>query len=255
MSIDTRPAEITMIQLETPKSTQGVFELPCGYLDEAGKLHTEVGIHEMTGAEEDMFSSKSMTSLQKYNELLARCTTHIGSITDRGAVRSIVKKLPVGDRVFLLFAIRRVTLGDEYVFNAKCPSCENEGMYNVDLSTLDIKKMSDPLIRVYDRSLPSGRPVRFRVSTGEDEARAEKFSKSEDSLSQAILMRLEQLDGAPPTLEAVKAMGWKDRQAIRKIFESVEGGVDTEVDMTCPKCSNEFKRDVEVSPSFFSPSA
>ena len=252
MSTDTRPVQIAMAQVEAPKSTQASFELPCGYLDPEGKLHTQVDVREMTGAEEDMFGSRNLNSFQKFSELLARCTVRIGTVSDPNTIRTVVRKLPIGDRLFILFAIRRVTLGNEFAFNEKCPECNRESLFKIDLSELDEKKMPDPMTRIYDRKLPSGRIARFRVSTGEDEDRISKFQKSEDALSQGILMRLELLDGLPPTLEAVKAMGWKDRQALRKEWDKVEGGVDTEVEMTCSLCSHEFKRDIQVSSSFFS---
>jgi hypothetical protein len=53
----------------------------------------------------------------------------------------------------------------------------------------------------------------------------------------------------------VKAMGFGDRQALRAEWNKVEGGLDTEVEMTCPLCGHDFKCDVEISPSFFFPSA
>lgn len=252
--------ELTNIAaLETPKSAQGVFELPCGFVDSAGALHTEIALRELTGAEEDLLASKQMAPFKKYNELLVRCTQRIGTITDRGQISAAVKGLPIGDRLFLLFAIRRVSIGDEYTFRETCPSegCKSSERYTVHLSELEIKKMPEPAKRIYDARLPSGITVRFRISTGVDEERAMGIeTKAEDAaLSKGILMRLELLDGVPPELQAVKNMKWRDRLALREEWNKVEGGVDTEVDMTCPACGHEFKKDIEVTSSFFFPSA
>jgi len=253
-------AELTNVAgVEVPKSTQGVFELPCGYVSADGTLHTEIALRELTGAEEDLLAAKQITPFKKYNELLVRCTLRIGTITDRGLLSAAVKELPIGDRLFLLFAIRRVSIGEEYTFNETCPedSCKKSERYTVNLSELDIKKMPEPKKRIYDAKLPSGATARFRISTGTDEERAMAVeSKAEDAaLSKGILMRLELLDGAPPELQAVKNMKWRDRIALREQWNLVEGGVDTEVDMTCPACGHAFKRDIEVTPSFFFPSA
>lgn len=247
--------------LETAKSSQGVFELPCGYLGPDGTLHTEIAIRELTGAEEDLLAAKQITPFKKYNELLLRCTQRIGTITDRGQLSSAVMSLPVGDRLFLIIAIRRVSLGDEYSFDETCtnPECRKPERYTVQLSELDIKKMSDPKKRIHDVTLPSGATARFRVSTGVDEEKALALEtskkKDDDLLSKGILMRLELLDGAPPELQAVKNMKWRDRMALREAWNKVEGGVDTEIDMVCPSCGQEFKKDIELSPSFFFPSA
>lgn len=252
--------ELTNIAaLETPKSTQGVFELPCGYIGADGVLHTEIALRELTGAEEDLLAAKQITPFKKYNELLVRCTQRIGTITDRGQISAAVKGLPIGDRLFLLFAIRRISIGEEYTFEETCPSdiCQKKQRYTVNLSELEIKAMPEPKRRVYDAVLPSGASARFRISTGADEERAMAVeSKAEDAaLSKGILMRLELLNGAPPELQAVKEMKWRDRMALREQWNKVEGGVDTEVDMVCPTCGHEFKKDIEVTPSFFFPSA
>jgi len=243
--------------IEAPKSTLGVFELPCGYLDGEGNVHNEVALRELTGAEEDLLAAKQLTPFKKYNELLTRCTLRIGNVTDATRIPAIVKALPIGDRLFMLFALRRVSLGDNYTFEATCPdkACGVTRNYTIDLSTLEIKKMPDPRKRVFDATLPTGATVRFRISTGADEERSMQFDKSEDVLSKGILMRLELLNGVPPELAAVKAMKWRDRIALREEWNTVEGGVDTEVDMTCAACGTEYKRDVEVSAGFFFPSA
>jgi hypothetical protein len=243
--------------IEDPKSTLGVFELPCGYLDSEGNVHNEVALRELTGAEEDLLASKQLTAFKKYNELITRCTLRVGNVTDVTRIPAIVKALPVGDRLFMLFALRRVSLGDNYTFDATCPdkACGATCSYTIDLSTLENKKMPDPRKRVFDAVLPTGATARFRVSTGADEERSMQSDKSEDTLSKGILMRLELLNGAPPSLADVKAMKWRDRVALREQWNTVEGGVDTEVDMTCATCGHEYKRDVEVSAGFFFPSA
>jgi hypothetical protein len=92
------------------------------------------------------------------------------------------------------------------------------------------------------------------VSTGEDEERASKLDKAEDAISRGILMRLELLNGAPPDLEAVKNLKWRDRRALQKTWNEVEGGIDTEMKMTCKSCGHEFKKDLEIGASFFFPS-
>jgi hypothetical protein len=250
-------AMITQNIIETPKSAVGVFELPCGYLTPEGQILTEVVVREMTGGEEDMLASKQVPPAKKFGELIARCVTRIGTVTDKGEIAKMAKQLTLGDRVFLLFVIRRVTLGDEYPFREVCPNgeCKQAQVYTVDLSELTVKKMPEPTKRIYDVTLPSGRKARFRVSTGEDEEKIQKNEKSPDAMSLGILMRLEMLDGKPPTLQELKDMGWKDRVALRDEWNKVEGGVDTEVELGCPVCGHEFKRELEVSGGFFFPSA
>lgn len=244
--------------LEEPKSTQSVFDLPCGFIDAAGELHTEVAVRELSGAEEDLLAQKQITPFKKFNELLSRCTLRLGTITERGRISAAVNSLTVGDRLFLLFAIRRISLGDGYTFDMECPNaeCKAKKSYTIQLSSLEVRKMPEPKKRIYDVSLPSGATARYRVSTGADEERTSKLDTKTESaaLSKGILMRLELLNGVPPELPAVVAMSLKDRLSLRSKWDKVEGGVDTEAEMQCPVCSFEFKKDVEVTPNFFFPS-
>jgi hypothetical protein len=242
--------------LNEPKPTQNVFELPCGLLD-GDNLYKDVVVREISGYEEDMLANQKMPASKKMSELLARCVTRIGPITDKGKIAQAIMDLIVGDRAALIFAIRRVTLGDEYPFKDKCPECEKESLYAVDLGTeISIKEMPDPKKRLFEKVLPSGKVVRFKPMTGHGEEKlAKSKNRDEDALSLAIQMRLETLDGKPAGLGDVKGLGLRDRQALRDAFEEVEGGVDTEVDMKCPHCEHEFKREVDIAQrSFFFPS-
>lgn len=245
-------------QMETPKSSLGLYELPCGYLDmRTNELYREVEVREITGREEDMLSSNQIKDADKFSLLLANCVMRIGPITERGKIFQAVDDLTTGDRVFLMFAIRRVTLGDEFPVRVKCPECKKETLFTVDLSELKTDEMAEPHKRVYDTVLPSGKTARFRISTGHDEkTRAKMRAKDEgDKASKAILMRLELLDGEAPTLDAVKSMPLRDRAALRKEFEKVEGGIDLEQEFECPACGHEWKSDLEVDGrSFFFPS-
>jgi len=249
---------MTAAVMETAKAPVGVFALPSGYLDlNTGELHTAVDVREMSGREEDMLSSKQVPEEKKLSALLASCVTRVGPYTERGRIAAIVEELTVGDRVYLLLAIRRVTLGDELPVREECPECKVKNLFVIDLSDLATKPMADPRKRIFDVTLPSGKSARFRVSTGADEARVAKLQKRAavqmDGISQLMLMRLELLNGEPPSLDAVKDLGLRDRQYLRDQFEEVEGGVDTAIQLECPSCGHEWERDLgTASANFFS---
>jgi len=251
-------AEMLMMEeVERPKSAAGEVELPCGYLTREGEIYTDASVREITGSEEDMLSSATVPSDKKFNELLIRCTTRIGPESDPATIRAMLPLLPIGDRISLLFGIRRITLGDIYPFQVQCPSCAALSSFHINLGELDVKKMKDPKTRVFDETLPSGKKVRFRVMTGADEEKVKKAAKKfkDDGPSLAILARLELLNEAPPTLPGVKGLGMRDRNFLRKKFEEVEGGVDTSLEITCPACAHEFNSEMNISgKEFFFPS-
>lgn len=251
---------LTSQQLETPKSPVGIFELPCGYVDpETNELTLEVELREIRGREEEMLNSKKVPSEGKLSNLLVSCIERLGSISDKKVLRKIVEDMTTGDRVFLMFCLRRVSLGDDMPLRQNCPNpkCGASNFYIIDLSELKINKMPDPTKRTYDVVLPrSKKSVRFRVSTGRDEQLRQKFSvrNKDDMASLVLMMRIELFDDEPPTLEGLKDLGLSDRNFLRSQFESVEGGIDLEVDLDCPKCGREWKRDLELTPDFFFPS-
>lgn len=242
--------------LDVPKATQDIFTLPCGYLAPDGTLHTEVHLREMRGSEQDLLASKKMGGIQKLNELLFRCTLRIGTISDRNLLPAIVKELTVGDRVYMLMMIRVVTLGEKYSYDSVCPECEKKSTFDVSLMDFEKKAMPDPKRRIYDMTLPSGAKIRYHVSTGLDEVEIDKIKDNDDDKpSKQIMMRLELLNGQPPTLEDVKSMKWEDRFHLTEFWGDVEGGVDTSLDTECPHCGHEYKEELSLGKDFFFPSA
>jgi hypothetical protein len=253
--MSTTEQVLVLNSLEEPKSTQGLLELPCGYLDDEGNLHTELELSELTGNEEDMLASRTVPTHKKMGVLIGRCVKRIGDVTDKGKLAAIANKLTVGDRVYIMFGLRRITLGDSYPFRATCPRCNVESMFQVSMADLDIQKMPEPEKRIYDYELPSGATVRFRIMTGLDEERLAQFKKLADKLSMALLVRIELLGGKPPTMKDIKDMSMRDRDALRAYMDEVDGGVETELEMGCPNCGAEFEEQIDPGqPGFFFPS-
>jgi hypothetical protein len=254
------PSEQVVVetQILQVKATQGAFTLPCGYLDEDGRLHKDLELREIRGYEEDMLSAPKVPGFKKMNTLLAACTTRLGTFTDHGKIATIVPELLVGDRVYLMFAIRRVTLGDEFPFEDTCPNCQVKKLLVVDLSTLDIRQMPTPEKRLYEDKLPGGSMVRWHCMNGRDEEKLARLGSGVglDQLSLGMLVRIESVDDAPPTLVTLKNLSMKDRNYLRERFDDAEGGVDTALDMECENCGETFKKEVDVSQGgFFFPSA
>ena len=245
----------TQQMIENPMSSVATYELPIGYLDPEGNIHTTVEIREMTGYEEDILASKSMPPAKKMGELMARCVEAVGAVRDKDKIRQILKKLTIGDRTFLIFAIRRATFGDECPFDWTCPSCSETGTYRVNLGEFTIKNMEDPTKRQFTVTTPKGRTIIFKTLTGEDEALMERAAKNtKDALSLALMTRIVQIDGQPASLPAIKSFSMADRNFIRNKFEEMDGGVDTSMDMVCKSCMTETKSEFDFQSGFFFPS-
>lgn len=269
---------MTEAQIREPKSSVGIFTLPCGFLDANGVLHTEVVLSEITGHDEDMLANAKIPSQKKLNQLLVSCIQRIGSITTKNEIAAAVPELLVGDRVFLILAVRRVSLGDDYPYKDTCPSCEKESLMNIDLSTLDVIPMPDPKKRIFDAKMPSkaacrawansgevpepeksnptGRSIRFRAMVGRDEEQVGKVQGKDDAISKLLALRVELLDGKPPTLADFQQMTMAERSYIRdELFRRHDGGVETTLDVQCPQCGAEYQRELEIGQTgFFFPS-
>lgn len=249
-------------QLLIAKSPVGIFELPCGILTLDNKLFTDVEVHEIDGAVEDMLASSNIPGYEKMNRLLAHCIKRIGPATDKGTLNQLPYEMAVGDRVFLIFAIRRVSVGDGYPFLVKCPNetCGKEDLHLINLADLPIKAMEDRMTRVFEETLPrSGKVVKWHVLTGQDEARMAKLTEKERDASRVtrrFWAHFDLLEGKPPRIEDVKAVGSYDLQYLNERFDDIEGGVDTGLDLTCKFCRQDFEREVDIQQSgFFFPGA
>ncbi len=266
-------------QIQEPKSTQGLFTLPCGYLDAAGVLHTEVLLREINGRDEDMLASKKTPDKKKINQLLISCIQRLGSITDRDEIAKAVPRMLIGDRIFLVVAVRRTSLGDDYPYKDKCPSCDKESLMRIDLSELEVVPMPEPMRRVFDvrmpsraacrawadtgslpaieKTTPTGNLVRFHPITGLDEETFGSVKDKEDAISKSLLARVDMLNERPPSVDELQNLTLAERQYLRDVvFDSADGGVETTLDVTCPACENEYSRELDITQmGFFFPSA
>jgi hypothetical protein len=251
-----------------PKPTIDIFTLPCGFVDDDGKLHRKVQLREMTGIEEEVLAGKGEVTA-RLNRVISNCITALGEDGLKGEL-FIVKRLTVVDRVFLLIALRRVSLGDDYGLKIKCPACSHQSDFKIDLGELEVIEMDDPAKREYDGEMPSGLAFKWHPMTGVDEdwlAAAKKKLKGEGAVTLAMLARLDELDGEllkkdpkqrkdlVTSVTALAKLSIRDRNHLRRTFTKTEGNVDTELEFECDSCSHEFHADLRVDPAaFFFPS-
>lgn len=244
-------------QIEIPKSPIDSYELPCGHVDQEGGVHTLVTVREMTGEDEEILAARNMPTTKKINKILTRCTESIGPFSGQ-ALQFIIPELTQGDRIYLLMAIRRASLGDDMPFQTTCPSCKEEARFIVDLNDLETKKMANPALRHYDVVLPKSKhKVRMKVLTGKgEEAISRAAIKGQDIISTAIFARIESMNDKPVTIPDLKGLALSDRNFLRGAWEEHEGGVDTEIQVDCPSCGVAYESELDISQQgFFNPSA
>lgn len=267
MSLSQAPIDTAQTAVQTltalpdaAKSSQGAFELPTGYLDAEGTLHTTLHVREMTGDEEDILASKRMQAHAKVQKILEACVTQVGTVTREGNSdwSKVLRDLTATDRLFAVIKIREVTLGSAYTFKSKCPACSDVHEQAVSLSDFKVTPPKDPRARTWTGTLPkSGLSYTAKVQTGGDEAKLAKVEESKDLMSLGMMARVVSLGGKQPvTLGMVKNLSLADRAHLRRDFDAHEADIENKADVECPECGNEYETRIEVGdPNFFFPSA
>lgn len=251
---------------------RGEYELPCGFVDENGKVFKKAILREMTGAEEDMMDDDSIPRHVRTTNVLTECIDQLGNLTDKAKIRDVVadevklgKGITSTDRIALMVFLRRTSLGDIYKFERRCPCprqhlCKNRSL---DLRTIDIKPVPEDRVgkRRVEVTLPrSSKKVILRVMTAKSEAPLVALRPtSKDLRSVAITARVESIDGQVlddprVAIDMVKALTQADREYIRSVYDKMEADVDTSVEVQCdhPMCAAEFSFPLELGQSFFS---
>jgi hypothetical protein len=265
---------------------EGVYTLVGGYLDKDGVLHNEVHLRAMSGHEEDLLGNRAIPMIQRLNGVMAQCVKRIGTITDRGQISNAVARMPSGSRVHLLILIRVTshykTEKDVYEVEMRCPLCQAAGEYKVSLLELERFESDEPLKHTHTVMLPYDESeVEWKLLGGvEDQVMSQLAEASEhERLTFAILLRVVSWDGVPCEMKQsdlldgsgkkvrlskeakeltlrIKNLGVGDREVLRGSFMDHEPGVDTDLEVECEKCHEDFFGRINVTqPGFFFPRA
>jgi hypothetical protein len=238
-------------------------ELPAGHIDADGKLHRDFVAKEMTGHEEDILAGTGKV-MPRLNQVITNCLVSLGDITDRKTLSKAVSEMVAVDRIVVLMAIRRASLGDLWVRRVSCPKCDKENTFRVDLHKMDVRPMAEPMQRTYETVLSSGKVIEWHVMSAEDEEWLTKKAKAqEDVLTLGLMARVDKVDDDvinrereyKKALRLLKGLRLVERREIRKATQEHEGSVDTTVEFECDFCGHEWKAEMSIGhPDFFFPS-
>lgn len=253
------------LEIAEPRSGVVSGELTCGWLDERNQLHQTFVVKEMTGVEEDLLAGKGPV-LPRLNRVITNCLESLGGLSERPTLSRAVDGLTATDRMVLLVAIRRASLGESYSTKIKCPSCGKESHISINLASLETRKMVDPSQRSFTVTLSTGVVVQWHIMTGQDEEWLQNQRKRQSSENELLTLamlsridaigdtRLNRVTNLPSALEVIRSLKSRERNQLRNLFTSTEGFLDTNVEYECPACSTTFNGDLDVAqPGFFFP--
>jgi hypothetical protein len=205
----------------------------------------------MTGAEEELLTNqKLIRSGDAVNQVLANCILRIGESEDV-TVKFVLDMLS-GDRLFVLVKLRQISLGDEVELELGCANaaCRAKSQAIVNLDDLPVTPYPDE--REFVFVLPSSEAkVRFCYLDGHKEKRLAQMQ--EPSISAAMLIRILDIDGNPPSKKALAEMSMRDRSALRAEMLRVDAGIDTAIECDCDSCGSRIRTRLEAEPSFLFP--
>jgi len=219
------------------------FTLPSGI---------EIDLVEMTGVEEDLLTNRRlMKNGEAINQVLLNCTKRLGE-NPEPKMKDILDLLS-GDRLFALVRLRGISLGAEVDLELACPNpgCGEATCATLDLNELEVTPYGEE--REFEFTLPgSGKMLKFGYLDGHKEKRLAALK--EPTLTAAMMIRLVEIDGQPPSKKTLNEMTMGDRSALRKEMLRVDGGIDTQVDVSCDACGARIRTRLEAEPGFLFPS-
>lgn len=243
-----------------------IVNLPIGYIDEAGQRHQQAILRKMCGYDEELLYDESLNSGSLVTELLKSCLISLGDVTniDMG----MVSQLYTADRNYLLFELRRITLGDELHSTYLCPHCGSnisvlENLHEVDVHRLAVDKtLEDIQINLedgyLDREGKTHTELTLTLPRGVDEeVVAPMLNKDPLKAQDALLLRCIKKFGELPKA-SLDAFGVKilrdltmgDRRKLQSALSNDLPGMNLQRQVHCGPCSNTFQGVMDVS-NFF----
>lgn len=262
-------------------SEDGITRLPNGIKAPNGEVTQHIVLDELTGYEEEILldttikkgtGELSKSATDRLTEVFSRCTLMIGSdkrpngmtrMNNPTYFHASWADAILNDRSFMLYALRRLSLGDTYKTTKLCPKCEKELELTVNLADLNVQyaDINDVKVGQFSIKLPrSGDDVVWRFLRGakDEEAIADMASDKFNGIraSAMLFQRIVSINGEAPTVTQVVGWSRRDREALTADFDTREGGVESKIMAKCDgkDCHNSFAFGLVGARDFLFPS-
>lgn len=247
-----------LLQQLAEKHTWEEFEFPS-----KGKFYENIpatiNVRAMTGEEEQILATPRWVRKGKAIDMIFRRCIKEPINTE---------ELLSSDRTHLLIYLRGISYTPEYDVEIKCPNCSIKFAHVIDLNELDVETCPDGFSM---DSLSGTLPVskfryRYRLATGQDEQEISNYREKriqqwgdqgeDDTLLYRTALLLEEVEGVTMKKELallLKKLPIQDVAYLRNEINTPPFGVDTELSVLCPSCTEEFKIDLPLETNFFFP--
>jgi len=252
--------------LESAPPRTVVVQLPVGYTDAQGRNHRDVALRKLRGCDEALLYDASVTGAELVTRLLHSCVVSIGSFSP--VEPALFDQLTSADRNYLLYELRRITFGDDWLAVYACPACETIVRRTEDLSSFVVRRLADgeaprdvevELEDGYqDRGGVTHRRIVARLPRGGDEAFVARFADADlFQARDALLVRCIRQFGTL-SRAALEGYGAKilreltlgDRQRLQRALTDATPGVEFQRSVSCPECGMEFEAVADITDFF-----
>jgi hypothetical protein len=219
-----------------------------------------IHVRPMTGHEEEILATPRLVKRgNAVNSIFNRCIQE-----DYDSDKFLSE-----DRTYLLIYLRGISYGTNYEVEIKCPECTKSSPYTINLHELYVDNCPEDFnFSCLNGDLPTTQlPYSFRLSRGDDEQRIQDYrekkfrpgqdsNQTDDTLLYRTSLLLENLGGLTNKNEIqllLKDLPINDTTHLRNTISNPPFGVDTNAEVQCPRCYNEFSLDLPLEASFFFP--
>lgn len=228
------------------------LSLPAGVIDAEGRVHRQVRVRALTGADEEALFERG-SGADAVSVFLARAIVAVDGI-DTPIDAAFTANLQLGDRDYLLLRLRQMDLGDAVHQVVRCPACSAKVDVDLLISELDVQRIALPQatyrVRLGDSELT------LRLPCGHDQAAIEDLAlRNPAAANTRLYARLVlDVDGAgPPGEDALRDWPAAQRALLADWLQAQLPGPDLYLDLACPHCKADMSYVFDL-PAFFLPS-
>lgn len=233
-------------EVPLPLASDGIVDLPGGWISPTGEVCRKAVIRELSGADEEALSRATRKGGVFDPVLFLNTALERGlvSIDGHQATPEMRNSLLIGDRDAILMAVRIATYGSDYEAGVKCPQCAYEGDVVFELDRDVEYRTIDAPRWWWDVPLRNGRSAKAHLVTVVDQqVGLKEESRTAAEVDTIIMSRVvESVDGVPVLgPQSLLQASAGDRRAIsRWLVENQPGPKLGEVKGCCPACKTDF---------------
>lgn len=192
-----------------------------------GVWYREAEVNELNGADEEALAAAGTNPFRVFETLLLRGVRTVGNeVMDR----KLAGELLIGDREYLVMAIRRATFGDDLEFEElPCPHCEELVDLTVPLGAIPFTHLDDPEQTEFGVPLRGGDTAIVRLPTGEDQAavmaiKSDNVAKKDSEILGRCVLRIRHADGTETKRPTATSLGMASRKTVLQFLTDTQPG-------------------------------